>query len=255
MISLSDFEQHYWPEEKKTGTRIIGIKTLYTHNEQETAAVPDFSYERSQVLEKANQQARSTVERAEAKRQQIEKEAAEWKQQWEQEKERLQKEAYDQAFRQGEEQGREAGYNETKVLIEEAYSVVASSKIEYEKNVERSERTIIELAIICAEKILRTELAESEAAFMNIVRSALKETKNQKEIQIHVHPGKYELVISQKDEIEALFPNEINCYIFPNEDAGEDACFIETSNGRIDAGIDTQLQQLRKTLLQLLESE
>lgn len=255
MILLSNFERYEWPVEQEAGTRIIGIKPIYTHNEQKEAVAPDFSHERSQVLEEAKRQAQRILEEAETKRQRIEQESAAWQQNWMQEKERLQKEAFDQAFQQGAEQGRAAGYNEMKELIEEAHSIVASSKIEYEKNVERSERTIIELAVICAEKILRTELDQNEDAFMSIIRSALKETKNQKEIQIHVHPGKYELVISQKDEIEALFPNEINCYIFPNEEAEENACFIETSNGRIDAGVDTQLHQLRKTLLQLLESE
>ncbi|WP_050181454.1 flagellar assembly protein FliH [Domibacillus robiginosus] len=252
---MFNFETHDWPVEKEKGTRIIGVKPIYTQDGQKETAKPDFSYERAQVLEKANNQAKAILSQAEARRQQIEQEAANWQQSWEQEKEQLQKEAYDQAFKQGAEQGREAGYQEMKQLIEEAYSVVASSKIEYEKNVERSERTVVELAIMCAEKIIRTELNQDDEAFMKLVRSALKETKNQKEIQIHVHPGKYDLVISQKDEIEALFPNEINCYIFPNEEAGEDACFIETSNGRIDAGVDTQLNQLRKTLLELLESE
>ncbi len=255
MILLSNFSQNGFPNVNESPKRVIGIKPFYANSEHEEIAVPDFSTERSTVIEEANRQAKVIIEQAEAKKQKIMSEASNWKQQWEHEKERLQLEAYERAFQQGAEEGRDAGYRETSALIAEARSIVDSSKIEYEKNVERSERTIVELAIICAEKILRSELQKDDESFMGIVRSALKEVRNQKEVQIHVHPERYELVISQKDEIEALFPSEVNCYIFPNEEAYENTCFIETSNGRIDAGIDTQLHQLRKTLLQLLESE
>ncbi|OES43614.1 flagellar assembly protein FliH [Domibacillus iocasae] len=255
MILLSNFERDGFPNANENPKRVIEIKPFYVNNEHEEKAVPDFSKERSMLIEEANHQAKAIIKQAKDQKQQIMLEASNWQQQWEQEKERLQLEAYEQAFQQGAQEGREAGYQETRALIDEARSIVNSSKVEYEKNVERSERTIVELAIICAEKILRSELQKDDESFIGIVRSALKEVRNQKEVQIHVHPGRYELVISQKDEIEALFPSEINCYIFPNEEADENTCFIETSNGRIDAGIDTQLHQLRKTLLQLLESE
>ncbi|WP_052712196.1 flagellar assembly protein FliH [Domibacillus indicus] len=252
---MSNFVRDEFPKVIESPKRVIGIKPFYANKEQEEADIPDFSSERSIVLEEANRQAKAIIEQAEAEKQRIMSEASNWQQQWEQEKASLQQEAYEQAFQQGSEEGRNAGYQEVSTLIDEARSIVHSSKTEYEKNVERSERTIVELAVTCAEKILQRELENDNELFMGIVRSALKEVKNQKEVQIHVHPEKYELVISQKDEIEALFPADINCYIYPSEEAGENTCFIETANGRIDAGIDTQLQQLRKTLLQLLESE
>lgn len=255
MISLSNFIGSGLSSKQEKPKRIIGIKPLFTPSLPETEAPPDFSEERSVIISEANDQAKRIIEQAEASKQKVMNEASEWQKGWEQEKANLQREAYEQAFTKGAEEGRETGYRETSALIDEARSIVDSSKIEYEKNVERSERTIVELAIACAEKIVRSELHANEDSFMGIVRSALKEVRNQKEVQIHVHPGRYELIISQKDEIEALFPSEINCYIYPNEEADEDACFIETANGRIDTAIDTQLQQLRKTLLQLLESE
>ncbi|OMP68600.1 flagellar assembly protein FliH [Domibacillus epiphyticus] len=240
--------------EEKT-KRIIGIKPIFTDQEEEENTIPDFEQERSAVIYEANSEARSIIERAEEEKQRIMNEAAAWQSDWEKEKERIQLEAYQNAFEQGAVEGRETGYRETSSHIEEARAVVDASKVEYEKNVERSEQTILDLALVCAEKILRVQLTDNNEMFMGIVKSAIKEVREQKEVQIHVHPARYSFVVSQKDEIEALFPGDINCYIFPNEEADEEACFVETASGRIDASIDAQLQQLRKTLFDILERE
>jgi flagellar assembly protein FliH len=41
--------------------------------------------------------------------------------------------------------------------------------------------------------------------------------------------------------------------IYANAELNVNDCFIESAFGRIDISIDTQLQQLKKQLLQLLE--
>ncbi len=252
-ILLSSENRHSLENDNKKPQRVIGIKPVSTGYEAEKPAVPDFSSERAAVLEKAKKQAETIIAEAEAKKKQLMEEAEAWQEAWHQEKEILQLKAYEEAYEQGAIQGREAGYLEVSSLIDEAKSVVDSSKVEYEKNVERSEQTILDLALACAEKILQAELEKNSELFMGIVKAAIKEARNQKEVQIHVHPGKYEFVVSQKDEIEALFPSDVNCYIFPNEDAEKEACFVETANGRIDASVDAQLQQLRKILFSILE--
>lgn len=235
--------------------RVIGIKSIHTDYEFREEATPDYEHERSAVIQEANGRAQSIIEQAESEKKRIMEEAEAWQADWEREKARIQTEAYQAAFEQGAIEGRESGYRDMNSLIEEAKSTVASSKIEYKKNVERSEQTILNLALICAEKILQTELEGNDELFMSIVKSAIKEVREQKEVQIHVHPARYSFVVSQKDEIEALFPGGVNCYIFPNEEAKEEACFVETTSGRIDASIDAQLQQLRKTLFDILERE
>ncbi|WP_158023575.1 flagellar assembly protein FliH [Domibacillus antri] len=242
-----------WDEKPK---RIISIKPFFSAPElEEEDKTYDFEQERSAVIQEATGQAQTIIEQAHLEKKRLMDEAAAWQADWEQEKEKIQMEAYQTAFEQGAVEGREAGYREMSALIDEAKYVVASSKIEYEKNVERSEQTILTLALTCSEKILRTALDDNDELFMGIVKSVIKEVREQKEVQIHVHPARYAFVVSQKDEIEALFPGDVNCYIFPNEEAAENACFVETASGRIDASIDTQLQQLRKTLIDILERE
>lgn len=253
MILLSRVIRPDYMKSTEDPKRVIGIKSIHTDDGCREEATPYYEHERSAVIQEANRRAQSIIEQAESEKERIMEEAEVWQANWEQEKGRIQTEAYQAAFEQGAIEGREAGYRDMSSLIEEAKSTVASSKIEYKKNVERSEQTILSLALVCAEKILQTKLEGNDELFMSIVKSTIKEVREQKEVQIHVHPARYSFLVSQKDEIEALFPGGVNCYIFPNEEAEEEACFVETASGRIDASIDAQLQQLRKTLFDILE--
>lgn len=53
----------------------------------------------------------------------------------------------------------------------------------------------------------------------------------------------------------ALFPKELDFYIYPDEELSEMDCIIESANGRIDASIDSQLEEIKNKLIELLESE
>jgi flagellar assembly protein FliH len=69
-----------------------------------------------------------------------------------------------------------------------------------------------------------------------------------------VNPSRYSFLLSRKDELIALFPREVDFYIYPDEDLLEEACLIESANGRIDASVDSQLDEIKNKLIDLLES-
>ncbi|WP_191991762.1 flagellar assembly protein FliH [Bacillus aerolatus] len=248
-------------ESNREADKTIKIKTFYppvqlSGNEE---AVPVqsayFEEEKIKIIEEAEADARSIIEQAERRRREIEQEIEHQKQAWGAEKQALAEQAYEEGFSTGSEQGYKAGYNDYVELIETAKETVECSKKEYETNVQRADKTILDLAVKSAEKIIGQQLKENEYVFLTMIKQALKDMPDQKEIQIHVHPAHYSLVVDQKEEIEAMFPVDTLCYIYPNEKLEEDGCFIETKQGRIDVGLDSQLQQLRKQLFELLEGE
>ena len=65
----------------------------------------------------------------------------------------------------------------------------------------------------------------------------------------------YEELLSKKEELMTIFSNVVNLFIYPDSDLSEDSCLIESSSGRIDASIDTQLSEIKVKLTELLESE
>lgn len=74
------------------------------------------------------------------------------------------------------------------------------------------------------------------------------------DIAVYVDPEYYTEVQSHKNELEQLLQYGAHLAIYADEKASKGTCYVETAFGRIDAGIDTQLQQLKQKLLSLLET-
>ena len=62
-------------------------------------------------------------------------------------------------------------------------------------------------------------------------------------------------LLSKKEELLSIFPQDTNLVIYPDSDLSEDSCLIESPSGRIDARIDTQLTEIKMNLIEFLEGE
>jgi len=251
MILLSRLIKSNWANQKQAEQKIISIKYMDSLKEIDAASIK----EHSRIIEQANQEANAILmqsyEQIEHEKQQLQIE----KQNWQEEKMQLMEEAKQHGYNIGLEEGRSAGYQEYKEHIQMAKDVIELSKQDYQSYLESAEKTILELAIKVAEKIMNSKIEQDESYFLNIVKKVLQEGQGIKEVQLHVHPVHYQYVLAEKEELLSLFPIQPNLFIFPNAGIAENGCVIETNNGRIDATIDTQLKMLKQKLLDLLESE
>jgi flagellar assembly protein FliH len=208
---------------------------------------------RENILRDAEAEAERILEsaRTEAKRQ--EDEAAALKSSWAQEKELLQQEAYQEAYLQGLDEGRGKGMEEYRLHINEAVEVLSRAKDDYYAHIEKAERVILELGMETAEKIIGRALDENPSVFLDIIKRAIKEVKELPEVQIHVHPVHYPLLSENLEELESMFPVLRRLLIYPNEDLGNEECFIETGEGRVIVNVDTQLKEIKTKLVEILE--
>lgn len=209
-----------------------------------------------EIIRNAEKEAISILRGAESELQEIIHQIEVEKQNWDIEKEHWIEGAKHDGYGAGFEAGKQDGLNEFKALINTAKDTVSISKQDYLKNVEQSETTILHLGLKAAEKIIGFTLELNEDVFLNLVKQVIKEVKDHQDVQIHIHPKYYGLLISQKEEIKAYFNNPTTeLYIFPDDELKETDCIIESSFGRIDASIDSQLNELKLKLLQILEGE
>ena len=261
MILLSRVIKSSFARSNDEGKRVIGLQKIGTfsddaielHQAQEdllkiNAQATNILEEAKQKADKLLQQARSELD---STRHQIENELHKW----EQEKKELIALAKDEGYSFGLKEGNLAGLNQYQDLLREARNIIDASKNEYQSLIESSEETILELGVKVAERILGKQLEEHKEDFLHLVNRARKEASEYTQIQIFVHPLQYEFVISQKDELVSLVNKETTLYIYPNEDLTELGCMIESSFGRIDASVDSQLLEIRNKLLTMLEGE
>lgn len=256
MILLSRLIKAHFSNPYKQSNKVILIKPFQQNDGQDEDHLPQHDeINHSLYIEQAKEEAERIIAEANHYSAAVKQGIEEEKQRWEEEKERLMMEAQQEGFAAGFEAGKKQGYEEMSGLIEHAKGIVALSKEDYQHKIESSEQMILHIGLKVAEKILGTQLKENPEYFLDLVKRTIKEARNYREVQLHVNPVHYELLLSHKDELDAIFPRETQLYIFPDEELAEESCVIESENGRIDASIDEQLEVIRGKLYELLESE
>ena len=167
----------------------------------------------------------------------------------------IQQQAYDSGFQQGYEEG----VLKAQADLSEALATANASTLQAEQQAqqyrEEQEAVILELAMKSAEHIIGTVLERDDATFIAIVQKALKEAREMKLIKIYVAPQYYALVCENREDLLTMFPPDVPFLVFVNEDLQDTESYIETNHGRIVISIDTQLQELRKALSELLYSK
>ena len=257
MILLSRIIKSYQAKEQAEKEIFIKIRPFPTIdlNEEEQASEVNHTQLYEQI-EQAKQEAESILNDAKEQAQTIFAEIEQAKNQWElEEKPMYLEQAQKEGYQQGKEDGTQKGYSDMTNILSHAKEIVALSKQDYEKHIESAEPIILELAIKVAEKIIGLKLNETNDTFLSIVKRTIKQARDNREVQLHVHPIQYPFILSQKEELEAIFPKNTDFYIYPDEDLLENSCIIESENGRIDASVDSQLEELRTKLIEFMEGE
>ena len=174
---------------------------------------------------------------------------------WEEEKLTLQQQAHEEGFAQGYEEGVQKANADMQQAIQTANDTMTHAKENAQAYIESQEAVILELALTATERILNTVLERDEEAFVSIIKRGLKEAREMKEIKIYVSPEYHAIVSKNRDELAEMFPTDVPVMIFVNEDLESTCSYIETNHGRIVVSIDTQLNELRLKLREILESK
>jgi flagellar assembly protein FliH len=256
MILLSRLIKSIWSNPVQSEKKVIAIKMLQVPE----LAVGDKDLEQQnqtpiELLNEASMEAEQIREHAKVEADALYAEIQQERDAWMQEKEMIANTAQKEGYHAGLEEGKRQGYAEYHELIEEAQQIIAAAKKDNITYLEASEKTILNLAVKIAGKIVASKIDEEESSFLTFVKRAVKEAKEYHDIQVHVHPRYYQYLLSQKEELLTIFSHETNLFIFPNEDLPEDGCVIESESGRLDASIDTQLSEIKRKLIEMLESE
>lgn len=250
MILLSDLE--FKDRNVSTNHKIIGIKPIKRMDSTE----PGENVEKEKVedaavlINNAKNQLLKAKEEAdymlESARLTIQKE----KKEWEEEKRTLIIQAEESGLQRGIEQGRLLGYQEYEDLIKQAVDIVKQAKKDYQATLTESEDVIIHIALTAASKILKTEVIETDH-YVKMVQQVLKEVKDQAKIAVYAHPDDYHLLLTQKDELLNIVHFDADLTIYPDGELKRGGCIIESPYGMINAGVDSQLQELRDKLFEI----
>ena len=174
------------------------------------------------------------------------------KESWDIEKQQLIKQAYEEGRSAGLIIGKKDAMEQYKQLIDRANNIVESAKKDYHTTIEQADKMIVQLAIHIAEKIMKKKISDDPTSFLAIVAAAIKEIKDQSVISIFLHPDNYEFILKQKNELKNSLDRDTEISIYIDQEMVKGDCLIEHPFGQIDASIDTQLQQIRSVLSNIM---
>lgn len=188
------------------------------------------------------------------KRQQIEEEIQQAKDNWAAEKEQLQHQAYEEGFAKGYEDGHEKITSDLSGKINEINESVQSAVVNADSYLQSQEKIILQLAIESANRIIGKRIEEDSTVYLNIIERALVEARDAEFIKIYTSSDYYTFLTEKRLELEVLLPPNLLFTIFMDEGLNGVECYLESNHGRMVISIDSQLNELKKSLLEIMES-
>ena len=119
---------------------------------------------------------------------------------------------------------------------------------------EAIEPEYIRLVCACVEKIIGHELLSKPDAIVGIVRNALKDATQQREINVRVHPADADVLRKNNRRLVDVLARANAIEIREDPSVARGGCIIVTELGTIDASLERQLTALETVLEEELVS-
>ena len=108
---------------------------------------------------------------------------------------------------------------------------------------------VLEISIEIAKKIIKKEAVDDTDIILNNIKEILNDlSKEETKITLKVNPSQVALLKQQVPEIVETAGLEAKVIIVPDENTMEGGCLLTTTNGVIDATIETQLEVISEAL-------
>ena len=199
--------------------------------------------------DEADELLRQARQQADSLRAQVIQEASQLK---EAAKDEGKKQGYDQGFKQGLAEAKAQMSSQLTQTSERCNTMLQSAETEYRRIIGEAEPQIVELSLAICRKIIAEEIKERPGTILSLVRDALQRVRDQNQINIHVSPDDYEYILAARRELQSIVGAEQSLTITADPVLNKGGCLIETSFGTVEAGVDTQLDSVRKVLQGML---
>lgn len=176
------------------------------------------------------------------------------------EAEQLKNKASEEGKTQGHATGLRQGLDEAKQQMslqiqqtcDQCNAIVAAAEQEARQILQEAEPKIIDLVMAISRKIIVDEVETRPAVVLELVRGALTRVRDQNQIIIHVSPDDYEFILQSRRILQTVVGAEQTLTVTADAVLSKGGCLIETSFGTVEAGIDTQLESIRRVLQGML---
>ncbi|OLA77093.1 MAG: hypothetical protein BHW55_05990 [Candidatus Melainabacteria bacterium 35_41] len=111
---------------------------------------------------------------------------------------------------------------------------------------------ILEISVDIAKKIIKREIQQDPSLILNNILEILKGlSKEETKITLRVNPQQVALLKTELPELMSTAGLDAKVLVVPDEELMEGGCMVTTTNGVIDATIETQLSVISEALKEI----
>ncbi len=168
------------------------------------------------------------------------------------------KEAYENGFSEGEDFAVNMYKNEIQSYqqwIKKIDSVVLELRNQLTAEFSLMEDSLPGLAALVAEKIIEKEVSSSSQIVIEQTRKAIQSLDNEIIFKIHLNPADISILSEVKSSLVDDSSRIKGAEIVANDSVEPGFCLLETSVGKIDARMKTQLEILKDTLTEAFKKD
>lgn len=156
----------------------------------------------------------------------------------------------DEVYRNGMDEGRrqaERGLANVFKSLRDGVSAVTGLRIRVFKE---SEEDILKLAVMVARKIVQQEITQDPAILTSIIAAAVGGCTERDRVVVRLNPNDYTVVAANRQAFLAGLGDDAPITLTPDDGVGPGGCLVETATGTVDARIESQLDEIYRTLLE-----
>lgn len=165
--------------------------------------------------------------------------------------ETLRKAAQQEGYREGKEAAQKEVTAQAQAQIQRLAEIVDSANEALEQMVRKNEKAIIGLALEIAGKIIKDRIPADENIVVRNAEAAITRAVQKERIKVRVNPKDLLTLRNFQEEFLVSFDAIREILIEEDNRVGPGGCVVETEAGNVEARIDRQLEEVKKTLMEL----
>lgn len=149
-------------------------------------------------------------------------------------------------------EGYQEGMNRAQADIEELRLSISEFMGAKQAVFDKIAPEILSISVEIAKKIIKKELAQAPDVILESVTSILKGlSKDETKIMLRANPSQVSMLKGEVPEIASNYGLEAKISVIPDESIMEGGCMVTTTNGVVDATIETQLAIVSEALREI----
>lgn len=165
------------------------------------------------------------------------------------------KDILDQAYADGYKAGVEQATKSADALLHRLEAQIADVAEERAAQVRAIEEQVLMLCTESAEKIIRHEIRTDPNVVTRTIRLCLRRVRDRDEVTVRVSPSEVAHTRAMRDELLSSAEGIRGINIVDDRRVSAGGCIVESPSGDLDARIETQIEQLRRKVMDTFANE